>query len=95
MRWLLPREVPTIGHWFEAAGYDTHYDGKWHISHADLVDEDTGNALATNTADGTVLQDAVDRYVIRESPQRIWFLRLGWARTSWCTPSEFRFIRDR
>ena len=67
MRWLLPREVPTIGHWFRAAGYDTHYDGKWHISHADLTDEDTGNALATNTADGTVLQDAVDRYLV-ENP---------------------------
>ncbi|GIR36530.1 MAG: hypothetical protein CM15mP49_19150 [Actinomycetota bacterium] len=33
----------------------------------DLVDEDTGNALATNTADGTVLQDAVDRY-LEENP---------------------------
>ncbi|MEG3585802.1 MAG: sulfatase-like hydrolase/transferase, partial [Actinomycetota bacterium] len=67
MRWLLPREVPTIGHWFRAAGYDTHYDGKWHISHADLIDEATGNSLATNTSDGTVLQDAVDRY-LAENP---------------------------
>ena len=32
MRWLRPGEVPTLGHWFRAAGYDTHYDGKWHIS---------------------------------------------------------------
>ena len=56
MRWLRPREVPTIGHWFRAAGYDTHYDGKWHISHADLIDESTGNPLATNTSNGTVLQ---------------------------------------
>ena len=38
MRWLRPGEVPTLGHWFRAAGYDTHYDGKWHVSHADLVD---------------------------------------------------------
>ena len=36
MRWLPAGEVPTIGNWFRAAGYDTHYDGKWHISHADL-----------------------------------------------------------
>jgi len=36
MRWLRPAEVPTLGHWFRAAGYDTHYDGKWHITHADL-----------------------------------------------------------
>jgi arylsulfatase A-like enzyme/putative intracellular protease/amidase len=63
MRWLRTREVPTLGHWFRAAGYDTHYDGKWHISHADLIDEHTGRPLATNTADGTVIPDAVQRYL--------------------------------
>ena len=42
MRWLPQGEVPTLGNWFRAAGYDTHYDGKWHISHADLFDPDTG-----------------------------------------------------
>ena len=26
-----------MGDWFRAAGYDTYYRGKWHISHADLV----------------------------------------------------------
>ena len=31
LRWLPVGEVPTLGHWFRAAGYDTHYDGKWHI----------------------------------------------------------------
>ena len=36
MRWLRPGEVPTLGNWFRTAGYDTQYDGKWHISHADL-----------------------------------------------------------
>lgn len=30
MRWLRQAEVPTLGNWFRAAGYDTHYDGKWH-----------------------------------------------------------------
>jgi arylsulfatase A-like enzyme len=38
MRWLRQGEVPTLGNWFRAAGYDTRYDGKWHISHADLHD---------------------------------------------------------
>ena len=38
MRWLPDDEVPTLGHWFRAGGYDTHYQGKWHISHADLLD---------------------------------------------------------
>ena len=62
MRWLRPGEVPTLGNWFRAAGYDTHYDGKWHLSHADLHDAD-GEALPTNTADGDVLAGNVARYL--------------------------------
>ena len=62
MRWLRPHEVPTLGNWFRAAGYDTHYDGKWHISHADL-DGDDGQPLATNTATGEVLTANVERYL--------------------------------
>lgn len=63
MRWLPPGEVPTLGNWFQDAGYDTHYVGKWHISHADLVDPATGGPLATNTASGRVLPDAVEAYL--------------------------------
>ncbi|MGV0788414.1 sulfatase-like hydrolase/transferase [Mycolicibacterium sp. XJ2] len=63
MRWLRPNEVPTLGNWFRAAGYDTHYDGKWHISHADLTDPSTGEPLATNDADGVVDPKAVQRYL--------------------------------
>ncbi|ORV81237.1 hydrolase [Mycobacterium interjectum] len=63
MRWLRPGEVPTLGNWFRAAGYDTHYDGKWHISHADLADPATGRPLATNDDDGVVDAAAVRRYL--------------------------------
>ncbi|ORJ64357.1 hydrolase [Mycobacterium simiae] len=63
MRWLRPGEVPTLGNWFRAAGYDTHYDGKWHISHADLIDPRSGRPLATNDNDGVVDPAAVQRYV--------------------------------
>ena len=63
MRWLRPYEVPTLGNWFRAAGYDTHYDGKWHISHADLPDPATGQPLATNDDDGVVDPVAVQRYL--------------------------------
>jgi arylsulfatase A-like enzyme/putative intracellular protease/amidase len=67
MRWMRPHEVPTLGNWFRAAGYDTHYDGKWHISHADLhgsPDEHGAlEPLPTNTADGEVLADNVQRYL--------------------------------
>lgn len=63
MRWLRPAEVPTLGNWFRAAGYDTHYDGKWHISHADLEDPETGHILATNDDDGVVDPAAVQAYL--------------------------------
>ncbi len=62
MRWLRPGEVPTLGNWFRAAGYDTHYDGKWHISHADL-DAPGGGVLATNDDDGVVDPAAVQAYL--------------------------------
>jgi arylsulfatase A-like enzyme/putative intracellular protease/amidase len=62
MRWLPPGEVPTLGNWFRAAGYDTHYDGKWHISHADLHDG-SGQRLRTNTDIGQVLPDNVQAYL--------------------------------
>jgi arylsulfatase A-like enzyme len=63
MRWLREGEVPTLGHWFRAAGYDTHYDGKWHISHADIIDPDSGEPLATNDDDGVVDANAVQAYL--------------------------------
>lgn len=63
LRWLRPGEVPTLGNWFRAAGYDTHYDGKWHISHADLDDPQTGAPLATNDDEGVVDRAAVQRYL--------------------------------
>lgn len=32
---LDPEGVPTIGDWFNAAGYDPYYFGKWHVSHVE------------------------------------------------------------
>jgi arylsulfatase A-like enzyme/putative intracellular protease/amidase len=63
LRWLPPGQVPTLGNWFRAAGYDTHYDGKWHISHADLIDPSTHEPLATNDAHGAIDPVAVQRYL--------------------------------
>ncbi|MCH9731797.1 MAG: sulfatase-like hydrolase/transferase [Actinomycetia bacterium] len=63
LRWLRRGEVPTLGNWFRAAGYDTHYDGKWHITHADLTDPDTGESVATNDDHGAIDPDAVRRYL--------------------------------
>jgi len=61
MRWLREGEVPTLGHWFRLAGYDTHYDGKWHITHADLMGKD-GKPLATSDDNGVIDHAAVEAY---------------------------------
>ena len=61
MRWLPEGEVPTLGHWFRRAGYDTHYDGKWHLSHADLHDAN-GARIDSNDDDGNILAGGVEQY---------------------------------
>ena len=62
MTWLDPDTVPTMGDWFRAAGYQSHYRGKWHISHTDLVPVGGHSGLATNDRDGQLLPDAVAAY---------------------------------
>jgi arylsulfatase A-like enzyme len=76
MRWLRPTEVPTLGHWFRVAGYDTCYQGKWHLSHADLQDAATGRPLATNDDAGGVDADAVERYAAADRLDEFGFA--GW-----------------
>lgn len=34
VRWLDADGIPTLGDWFRAGGYKTHWFGKWHCSHA-------------------------------------------------------------
>ncbi|MGZ4693250.1 MAG: sulfatase-like hydrolase/transferase [Acidimicrobiales bacterium] len=62
MTWLDPDTVPTMGDWFRAAGYRTHYRGKWHISHADLLTPGTHQAPRANQRDGSLVDDVVDAY---------------------------------
>ena len=82
MRWLRQGEVPTLGNWFRAAGYDTHYDGKWHISHADLIDPATGRPLPTNDDDGVVDPAAVRRYLDADPLGAVWLFGMGRSRAA-------------
>lgn len=59
--WLGPDTVPTLGHYLSAAGYRTYYRGKWHVSHADLLDA-KGAPIATNDKGGKVLPQGVAAY---------------------------------
>ena len=94
MRWLRPGEVPTLGHWFRAAGYDTHYDGKWHLSHADLVDPATGRSVATNDDDGVVDPAAVRAYLDADPLNPFGFS--GWVgpEPHGPSPANTGFVRD-
>ena len=62
MRWLDPDAVPTLGDWFRAGGYQTHYRGKWHITHADLPVPGTHEGLAASDDDGRLIAEAVEAY---------------------------------
>jgi arylsulfatase A-like enzyme len=62
MHWLDPDSVPTMGDWFRAGGYQSHYRGKWHISEAALTIPGTHEALRANDRDGVVDAAAVDLY---------------------------------
>lgn len=76
MFWLEPNTVPTLGHYFQAAGYRTFYRGKWHVSHADLVTPDTRTAIASSDDEGAVLADNTALYREAERLQQHGFS--GW-----------------
>ena len=62
MAWLDPDEVPTLGDWFRAGGYETHYRGKWHVSHANLTIPGSHDGLMASDDDGRILAEAVEAY---------------------------------
>jgi arylsulfatase A-like enzyme len=62
MSWLDPDQVPTMGDWFRAGGYRTHYRGKWHVGHADLLVPGRHEPLRASDDDGRPIADAVAAY---------------------------------
>ena len=62
MGWLDPDEVPTLGDWFRAGGYQTHYRGKWHVSHADLEIPGSHESVMASDDDGRPIAHAVEAY---------------------------------
>jgi arylsulfatase A-like enzyme len=61
--WLDPTGVPTMGHYFRAAGYETYYKGKWHVSDADLYEPGSYNAVATYDSNGVAVPALEDIYL--------------------------------
>lgn len=62
MTWLDPNTVPTLGDWFRAGGYRTHYRGKWHVSHADLIAPGTHDGILSSDDDGRIIAEGVEAY---------------------------------
>ena len=62
MRWLDPAGVPTMGDWFRAGGYRSHYRGKWHISYADLPTPGSHEGLKASDDNGAVIPAGVEAY---------------------------------
>ncbi|HSS51541.1 MAG TPA: sulfatase-like hydrolase/transferase [Thermoanaerobaculia bacterium] len=63
MFWLLPHDVPTMGDYFRAAGYRTFYKGKWHVTHADLIDPQSGDPLPSVDECGQPIRENVEAYL--------------------------------
>lgn len=93
VRWLTPDSLPTLGHYLRLAGYRTHYRGKWHVSHADLVDK-SGAPVPTNDKTGRVLAEGVRAYQAADPLDRFGFS--GWIgpEPHGADPANTGFIRD-
>lgn len=61
--WMDPSSVPTLGNWFRAAGYDTYWKGKWHVSDADLYQPGTYDPLPSYTNTGARDRHLEDIYL--------------------------------
>jgi arylsulfatase A-like enzyme len=94
MSWLDPDTVPTMGDWFRAAGYETYYKGKWHISHADIIVPGTKESLLTTTAEGLPILENVDLYRNADRLDRFGFS--GWIgpEPHGSNPANSGWIRD-
>lgn len=64
MRYLDP-DVPTLGSYFEMAGYDTFYSGKWHLSPEDILD-DHAHIKPIKPMDGQVDEHLKKQYLQKD-----------------------------
>lgn len=64
MFWLNRNTVPTMGHYFREAGYQTYYKGKWHVSYEDIIIPGTHNGLLSyDPVTGIPNKEKVDLYL--------------------------------
>lgn len=62
MTWLKESTVPTIGNYFQEAGYKTYLKGKWHVTDASIR-LNNGETLMTFDSEGNRLLDRENFYL--------------------------------
>jgi len=65
MTWLVPNTVPTLGNYFEAAGYQTILKGKWHVTDGSIRRND-GSEILTFDQEGNRLLDREAFYLEKD-----------------------------
>ena len=64
MFWLGPNTVPTMGGYFETAGYQTYWQGKWHVSASNILVPGTYNAFFSyDSENGEPISDNEQLYI--------------------------------
>ncbi len=92
--WLDPDQVPTMGDWFRSAGYDSHYRGKWHITHADLPTFAGQGGLMTVDMTGKLIPENIEAY--RQADRLEPFGFSGWIgrEPHGILPQDMGLVRD-
>ncbi|MBX7159525.1 MAG: sulfatase-like hydrolase/transferase [Acidimicrobiia bacterium] len=93
LRPLDPAAVPTMGHWFRAAGYETVYKGKWHISEEDILDAD-GDVRHIAAVDGTIDTALAREYERAELLDKFGFAGWRGPEPHGAAPEESGAVRD-
>ena len=78
MFWLDPNTVPTMGDYFRTAGYQTYWQGKWHVSAADILLPGTHKKfLSYNPENGIPIRGKEQLYINANTLSKYGFM--GWS----------------
>jgi choline-sulfatase len=85
--WPIAPDMPDLGQWFGARGYDAVYGGKWHVTGRDF--KDSFRVITPGTGIGEFTDDTVARAAegflrTRKSGDKPFFLNLGFLQPHDC-----------
>ena len=74
--WVNHENLPTLGHYFQSIGYQTHYRGKWHLSDEDLRDDKHQRIKSSHM--GTLLPQGEEIYKSQNVLEKFGFSDSPW-----------------